>query len=61
MTLPPSFSSDEASAKLSININAFNGNTTNFNRPRPKNANAPVQPATLPSSPLIPNMMMIPR
>jgi hypothetical protein len=58
MTLPPSFSTDEASAKLSININAFNGNTTNFNRPRPKNANAPVQPATLPSRPLIPNMMV---
>ena len=57
MTLPPSFSTDEASAKLSININAFNGNTTNFNRPRPKNVNAPVQPPTfLPSRPLIPTM-----
>ena len=60
MLLTPTFSSDEASAKLSININAFNGNTTNFNRPRPKNANAPVQPATVSSRssrPLIPNMM----
>ena len=55
MSLNPTFSSVEASAKLSININAFNGNTTNF--PRPKNINAPVQPATVPSRPLIPNMM----
>ena len=58
MSLNPTFSSVEASAKLSININAFNGNTTNF--PRPKNINAPVQPATAPSRssrPLIPNMM----
>lgn len=36
-------------AKLTININAFNGNTTNFNRgpaPRPKSmlAITPVQP-----------------
>ena len=58
MTLTPSFSSDEADAKLTININAFNGNTTNFNRPRPKNVNAPVQPPTfIQSRPLIPNMM----
>ena len=57
MTLTPSFSSEDAEAKLSININAFNGNTTNFNRPRPKNVNAPVQPPTfLPSRPLIPTM-----
>lgn len=59
MPLNPTFSSDEASAKLTININAFNGNTTNFNRPRPKHANAPVQPAIMVPSrpPLIPNMM----
>ncbi len=55
MTLTPSFSSDEADSKLTININAFNGNTTNFNRPRPKNVNAPVQPP-----PLLPSRTLMP-
>lgn len=42
-----SFSSDAPSAKLSLTINAFNGNTTNFNRhPSPKSV--PVQPVTNP-------------
>ena len=36
---------DEVSAKLSININAFNGNTTTFNRcPNPTPKSVPVQP-----------------
>lgn len=44
-----SFSSESPCAKLSFNINAFNGNRTNFNRcPSPKQV--PVQPATKPSS-----------
>ncbi len=42
-----SFSSDAPSAKLSLTINAFNGNTTNFNR-RPSPKSVPVQPATNP-------------
>lgn len=42
-----SFSSDAPSAKFSLTINAFNGNTTNFNR-RPSPKSAPVQPATNP-------------
>lgn len=43
------FSSESPCAKLSFNINAFNGNKTNFNRcPSPKQV--PVQPATKPSS-----------
>lgn len=43
-----SFSSEAPCAKLSLNINAFNGNTTNFNRcPAPKSV--PVQPATKPT------------
>lgn len=43
-----SFSSEAPSAKLSLNINAFNGNTTNFNRcPAPKSA--PIQPKTKPT------------
>ena len=41
------FSSEAPCAKLSFNINAFNGNKTNFNRcPAPKLR--PVQPATKP-------------
>ncbi len=54
MSLNPSpasaaFLSVSPDAKLTININAFNGNTTNFNRgpaPRPKSmfATTPVQP-----------------
>lgn len=59
MSLNPSSASDSAfasecaspSAKLSFNINAFNGNTTNFNRcpaPTPKLTISPVQPQALP-------------
>ncbi len=52
MSLNPDFSAVDASspcAKLSFNINAFNGNTTNFNRacPSPKTTvplPMPVQP-----------------
>ncbi len=57
MSLNHSSASDSAfasesspSAKLSFNINAFNGNTTNFNRcqaPKPKSM-TPVQPQGLP-------------
>lgn len=56
MSLNPSSASDSAfafespSAKFSLNINAFNGNTTNFNRcpaPKPKSI-TPVQPKVLP-------------
>ena len=50
MSLNPDFSAASAStapdAKLTFNVNAFNGNTTNFGRcatPKPK-AMAPVQP-----------------
>jgi hypothetical protein len=42
----------EPSAKFSLNINAFNGNTTNFNRcpaPKPKSLHLPVQPTTKPT------------
>lgn len=42
-----SFSSDAPSSKLSLTINAFNGNTTIFNR-RPSPKSVPVQPATNP-------------
>lgn len=43
MSLNPTFPSVAASPKLTININAFNGNTTHFNsRPLPKNG--PIQP-----------------
>ena len=42
-----SFSLVDPSAKFSMTINAFNGNTTNFNR-RPSPKSAPVQPATNP-------------
>ena len=46
----PAFASEPPSAKLSFHINAFNGNTTNFNRgPSPKSASiSPVQPQKLP-------------
>ena len=54
MSLNPAFSSASASApdaKFSLNINAFNGNTTNFNRcPAPKSVPMPVQPRELPST-----------
>ena len=46
MSLNPNFSAVDVSspsAKLSININAFNGNTTNFG-PRPKSLMIPTQP-----------------
>lgn len=42
-----SFSSDVPSAKFSLTINAFNGNTTNFNR-RPSPKSLPVQPVMNP-------------
>jgi len=43
-----SFVSEAPCSKLSLNISAFNGNTTNFNRcPAPKSV--PVQPATKPT------------
>jgi hypothetical protein len=42
-----SFSLVDPSAKFSMTINAFNGNTTNFNR-RPSAKSVPVQPATNP-------------
>ena len=55
MSLNPTFSSASDAgapdAKFSLNINAFNGNTTNFNRcgaPRPKSFVTPVQPTTAP-------------
>ncbi len=47
MSLNPDFSAVDASspcAKLSFNINAFNGNTTNFNRACPSPKSTPVQP-----------------
>ncbi len=50
MSLSPQFSCFDAESKLSIRINAFNGNTTNFNRcptpnpnPNPKSI-IPIQP-----------------
>ena len=45
------FSLVNPSSKLSLNINAFNGNTTNFNRcpaPKPKSLPMPVQPLSNP-------------
>lgn len=58
MSLNPTFSSDCSAvssapdAKFSLNINAFNGNTTNFNRcpaPKPKSMTVtPVQPRESP-------------
>jgi hypothetical protein len=47
-----SFSADVPSSKFSLNINAFNGNTTNFNRcpaPSKKALPFPVQPITKPT------------
>jgi hypothetical protein len=45
-----SFASEAPCAKFSLNINAFNGNTTNFNRcPAPKSLPLPVQPTTKPT------------
>lgn len=45
-----SFVSEQPSAKFSLNINAFNGNTTNFNRcTAPKSVVLPTQPTTKPS------------
>ena len=48
------FASESPCAKFSLNISAFNGNTTNFNRcpaPKPKAIIvSPVQPKELPSS-----------
>ena len=45
-----SFASQQPSAKISININAFNGNTTNFNRsPASKSVHLPIQPTTKPN------------
>ena len=50
------FASESPCAKFSLNISAFNGNTTNFNRcpaPKPKAIIvSPVQPKELPSSSL---------
>ena len=47
------FASDAPSAKLSFNISAFNGNTTNFNKcappPSSKLSAVPVQPQEGPS------------
>ncbi len=45
-----SFVCEQPSAKFSLNINAFNGNTTNFNRgPAPKSLPLPTQPTTKPT------------
>jgi hypothetical protein len=58
-----SFASKQLCAKLSFNINAFNGNTTNFNRgPAPKPKSLHTQPTTKPAfgslgSNLYPGMM----
>lgn len=69
MSLNHSSASDSAfasesspSAKLSFNINAFNGNTTNFNRcpaPTPK-LMTPVQPQGLPLPSFAPNTRIRP-
>lgn len=54
MSLNPNFSfcaADEPEAKFSLNINAFNGNTTIFNRcpaPKPKSLPMPIQPREAP-------------
>jgi len=46
-----SFASEEPCSKFSLNINAFNGNTTNFNRcPAPKSLPLSVQPKTKPTT-----------
>lgn len=45
MPLNPDFSCVDVESKLSFHINAFNGNTTNFNRcPKPTPKTVPVQP-----------------
>jgi len=45
-----SFASEEPCSKFSLKINAFNGNTTNFNRcPAPKSLPLPIQPMTKPT------------
>jgi hypothetical protein len=54
MSLSPNSSEasfeSESSAKFSLNINAFNGNTTNFNRcTAPKSVVLPTQPKTNPT------------
>jgi hypothetical protein len=56
MSLNPNSSessfASETSSKFSLNINAFNGNTTNFNRgpaPKPKSLSLPRQPTTMPT------------
>jgi hypothetical protein len=54
MSLNPNSSetsfASEPSSKFSLNINAFNGNTTNFNRcPAPKSLHLPSQPKTNPT------------
>ena len=49
-------------AKLTFNINAFNGNTTNFNRCRGPSAKAvitPVQPHGFPSRQFVPSPGMM--
>jgi hypothetical protein len=46
------FSLADPSSKFSLNINAFNGNTTNFGRcaaPKPKSMIKPIQPLENPS------------
>jgi hypothetical protein len=44
------FASEAPCAKFSLNISAFNGNTTNFNRcPAPKSLPFPIQPKTNPT------------
>jgi hypothetical protein len=63
MPLNPAFSTSAASAaapdaKLTFNVNAFNGNNTNFggcSAPKPKSMTAPVQPMRDVSS-LLPSM-----
>ncbi len=56
MSLNPNSSetsfASETSSKISLNINAFNGNTTNFNRcpaPNPKSLPLPRQPTNMPT------------
>ncbi len=45
-----SFASEASCAKFFLNINTFNGNTTNFNRcPAPKSLPLPIQPKTNPT------------
>jgi hypothetical protein len=57
-SLDRAFASD---AKASINIHAFNGNTTNFNRcPNPTPKTVPVQPRQELPMPLMTQHMMRP-